>query len=123
MGRVGAVRCVRREAYVSDRLCVGAEESRRAAVYGLGAAGDAAVPGLVAALQGATAAHGSAVAGAVLPAVAHALGEAAREDTVAGSCELAATALVDTMKNLELRLLGRMGLFEGVGAQAIGRCF
>ena len=93
----------------------GAEESRRAAVYGLAAAGDAAVPGLVAALTGATAAHGPDVAGTIVPAVAHALGEAAREDTVAGSCATAATALVDTMKKLETRT----GLYEDVSPGAV----
>lgn len=82
-------------------------------VYGLGAAGDVAVPGLVEELRTATATQGSAAAGTLVPAVAHALGEATR---TASSCAAAAQALVSTMENLEQRLIGRMGLFEGVSS-------
>ena len=78
-------------------------------VYGLGAAGDVAVPGLVEELRTATATQGSAAAGTLVPAVAHALGEATR---TASSCAAAAQALVSTMENL----IGRMGLFEGVSS-------
>ena len=88
-----------------------AEAPRRASVYGLAAAGDVAVAGLTAALTRAVEAQGSASVGTVVPAVAHALGEASRQ---ASSCELATDALLGTMANIEERLTARMGLFEGV---------
>ena len=62
-------------------------------------------------LRTATATQGSAAAGTRVPAVAHALGEATR---TASSCAAATEALVATMENLEQRLIGRMGMFEGV---------
>ncbi len=82
-------------------------------VYGLSAAGDVAVPGLVHELQAATAARGAGSAGTVLPAIAHALGEATRTPA---SCVAAAHALLDTMTNMEQRLIRRVGLSKGVSS-------
>ena len=82
-------------------------------VYGLGAAGDVAVPGLVRELEAACTANGSGSAGTVVPAIAHALGEATRSPA---SCVAATHALLKTMTNMENRLMGRMGLFEGTSS-------
>lgn len=88
-------------------------------VYGLSAAGDVAVPGLVQELQAATAACGPEFAGKVVPAIAHALGEATRTPA---SCATAAHALIETMTSVEQRLIERVDLYEedssGVDRQA-----
>ena len=84
------------------------ESLRRAAVYGLAASGDVAVEGLVAELRAATlagtAGTGDQVAGSVVPAIAHALGEAARRPD---SCDLATNALLLTIKTMNQLLATR----------------